>query len=266
MNRGLTLVRSHQGPHSWKIVIILKELDLAYEHVFIPFPDMKKDEYLRLNPNGRAPVIEDPNTGVTIWESGAIAEYLVETYDKETKLTYTTSPEKWSVKTWELFQVSNQDQYFGQKAYFAMVSPRPHPHVVSRTMGKTGKSDDLASDATQFHTNQNIPTVTAYFGDEVKRSLGVIDRHLGRTGHAYLVGAKCTFADLMYVPFNIILGSVLFQQGGFEAEWEAEFPHAYAWHRRLMEREAVKEALAEKARAEREMDASGPWAKPYGAR
>ncbi|KAK7754183.1 hypothetical protein SLS62_003760 [Diatrype stigma] len=248
--KPIKLYGHQRGPHSWKIVIILKELELAYEHVFIPFPDMKKAEYLHLNPNGRAPVIEDPNTGVTIWESGAIAEYLVETYDKEAKLTYTTSPEKWSVKTWELFQVSNQDQYFGQKAYFAM----------------TGNIDHWPSHATQFHTNKNIPTVTAYFGDEVKRSLGVIDRHLGRTGQAYLVGVKCTFADLMYVPFNIILDSVLFHQEGFEAEWEAEFPHAYAWHRRLMERKAVKEALAEKARAEEEMDASGPWAKPYGAR
>ena len=28
--------------------------------------------------NGRVPAIEDPNTGVVIWESGAIVEYLVD--------------------------------------------------------------------------------------------------------------------------------------------------------------------------------------------
>jgi glutathione S-transferase len=73
---------------------------------------------LRLNPNGRVPVIEDPNTGIRVWEPGAIVEDLVETYDKEAKLTYTTSPEKWSLRTGEHFQLSVQDQYFGQKGLF----------------------------------------------------------------------------------------------------------------------------------------------------
>lgn len=86
------------------------------------FPDMKTESYLKLNPHGRVPVLEDPNTGIVVWESGAIAEYVVDTYDYETKLTYTTAPEKWALKTWEHFQVSVHDLYCGQQAYFTRVS------------------------------------------------------------------------------------------------------------------------------------------------
>jgi hypothetical protein len=73
-------------------------------------PEMKKDPFEKINPNGRAPAIEDPNTGVTVWESVAIIEYLVETYDKELVFTYTTCPEKWQMKQWLYFQVRSPCQ------------------------------------------------------------------------------------------------------------------------------------------------------------
>ena len=48
---------------------------------------MKKEPYVKVNPNGRVPAIEDPNTGISLWESGAINEYLVDQYDKEGKVS-----------------------------------------------------------------------------------------------------------------------------------------------------------------------------------
>ena len=64
-----------------KVAIILEELGLAFEQVPVAFADVKKPEYTAINPNGRLPSIIDPNTGITLWESGAILEYLIETYD-----------------------------------------------------------------------------------------------------------------------------------------------------------------------------------------
>ena len=72
------------------------------------FSELKKDPFESLNPNGRVPAIEDPNTGIALWESGAIIEYLLETYDKDNSLSYTKSPEKFETKCWLHFQMSGQ--------------------------------------------------------------------------------------------------------------------------------------------------------------
>ena len=67
---------------------------------------MKKAPFTNVNPNGRVPAIEDPNTGIHLWESGAIVEYLVETYDKQNTLSYgDKSPEKYQLKQWLHFQM-----------------------------------------------------------------------------------------------------------------------------------------------------------------
>ena len=46
----------------------LEELGLKYNLHIIEFADTKQESYLKLNPNGRLPTIEDPNTGITLWE------------------------------------------------------------------------------------------------------------------------------------------------------------------------------------------------------
>lgn len=68
----------------------------------------KVEWFTAINPNGRVPAIVDPNTGLTLWESGAIVEYLVETYDKEGKLTVPDTAGKWHLKQYLHFQMSGQ--------------------------------------------------------------------------------------------------------------------------------------------------------------
>jgi glutathione S-transferase len=95
------LIHGHAGgPNPWKVVLLMKELGLSYEHKLWDFADLKKPEYEKLCVNGRTPTIEDPNTGITLWESGAIVEYLIDEYDKENKFTYTSTPEKYLLKQW----------------------------------------------------------------------------------------------------------------------------------------------------------------------
>lgn len=56
----------------------------------------------------------DPNTDIQIFESGAIILYLIETYDKDQKLTYTSAKEKALQNQWLMYQVSGQGPMYGQ--------------------------------------------------------------------------------------------------------------------------------------------------------
>jgi glutathione S-transferase len=113
--KPITLHAHSSGPNPWKIVIILEELELPYTLIYETFSSIKSAPYTDINPNGRVPAIQDPNTGITLWESGAIIEYLVESYDTQQKISHDVqSPEKWLEKQFLYFQVSGQGPYFGK--------------------------------------------------------------------------------------------------------------------------------------------------------
>jgi glutathione S-transferase len=61
--------------------------------------------------------IEDPNTELTLWESGAIIQYLIEQYDTEKKLTYESLAQRHHLNQWLMFQMSGQGPYFGQSTW-----------------------------------------------------------------------------------------------------------------------------------------------------
>lgn len=69
---------------------------------------LHQEPFESVNPNGRVPAIEDPNTGMVLWESGAIIDYLLDTYDKENKFRYTSGKEKYLQICWRDFQMSGQ--------------------------------------------------------------------------------------------------------------------------------------------------------------
>ena len=76
------------SPNPLKISIALELLSLPYEINVWQFGDdpksgVKGEAFATLSENGRVPVLEDPNTGVTAWESGAIMNYLRRKYDAE---------------------------------------------------------------------------------------------------------------------------------------------------------------------------------------
>jgi glutathione S-transferase len=194
--------------------MVFEELYIPYETEYMDMADIKKPPYEKINPNGRVPAIHDPNTGITLWESAAIVEYLADTYDKEHKLSYSTIPEKYYVKQWMAFQISGQGPYFGQAAWF-----------------------------TSFHP-EKLPSAIKRYQDEVVRVFYVLN--LALAGKEYLVGERCTVADLMFVTWDF--ASPSFFGDAFEAmEIPKKYPAYWAWKQRLLERPAVKKVMAEKA-------------------
>ena len=71
-------------PNGYKISIMLEELKLKYKvHKIDLGKETQKEEwFLKLNPNGRIPVLKDNENNKVIFESGAILYYLAIKYNK----------------------------------------------------------------------------------------------------------------------------------------------------------------------------------------
>jgi glutathione S-transferase len=66
----------------------------------------------------------------------------------------------------------------------------------------------------------------------------VLNRHL--EGREYLVGDKCTYVDLAFIPWNYFMPFLMKDQ---ELDTAKEFPHFHAWNERLKARPAVKKTF-----------------------
>lgn len=188
---------------------MLEELGIPYVTKYVDGPDLKKPVYEAINPNGRVPAIHDPNTGLTLWESGAIATYLIEKYDTEHKLTYTTEPEKYHLLQWQHYQSTGQGPYWGQGAWFQLYHHEP------------------LESARQRYVNEAI------------RIVKVLDKWLD--GRDWLVGDKCTYADLAYVSWNAVMPMFL----GQRPEWNIDdYPNFKRWNEAMLARPAVVKALS----------------------
>lgn len=168
-------------------------------------------------------------------------------YDHSAKLKYTSFPETYHQKNWKDYQIAGHDLFLGQKAYFTMVKLTCLTRHLSQERSLTRK---------QFHTDQDLSSVHEHYGNMVRWVLGAVEAQLSKTGQPYLVGDKCTYADLMYIPFHLVLADKLMRNINeeFEREWKEKYPRCYDWNARLMQRSSVQQALVEKYRA---MDAAG---------
>ncbi len=208
------------GPNPPKVIFILEELDLPHEIIFVALSDVKKPEYVAINPNGRLPAIHDPNTNITLWESGAIMEYLIEHYDTQHRLSFARgTPEYYHAKQWLFFQTTGQGPYYGQAAWFIKYHPEKLPSVIER------------------------------YNKEVNRVSGVLDGHLARqkmehqgsndNDGPWLVGHKLSYADLAFVPYQRRIGMLL-EKDQFNVD---DFPHVKEWLRKMTSRKTVKTVL-----------------------
>ena len=77
---SLTFYYGSGSPYAWRAWLALEHKSIAYELRTMSFStgDLRKPDYLALNPRGKVPAIDDH--GFTLYESVAILEYLDETY------------------------------------------------------------------------------------------------------------------------------------------------------------------------------------------
>ena len=73
----------------------------------------------------------------------------------------------------------------------------------------------------RFHHEQ-LPSAIERYQNETKRVFGVLDGVLAKS--EWLVGGKCTIADLSFIPWNRLAIMVPLK----DVDVEKEFPHVWA--------------------------------------
>jgi len=123
-------------PNGYKISIALEELGLAYEvHALdLGRGDQKRTGYLALNPNGRIPAIVDRDSGLTVFESGAILLYLAE---KTGRLLPADKRRRWEAIEWLMFQMGGVGPMQGQANVFYRYFAEKLPSVIARYQNET---------------------------------------------------------------------------------------------------------------------------------
>lgn len=191
-------------PNVMKVVVILEELNLEYNHIHFDIVNKKDDpDFRAVNPNGRIPAIVDSEgvdgTPMSLAESGAILYYLAEKhgafYPTELKTRYATMQ-------WLMFQMSGIGPMFGQYVYFSRrVENQQHGH------------DRYAT--------------------EVLRLYDVLETRLGKArflaGDEYTIADMATFPTIHYVKVT-----------GMD---RADYPNIGRWMAEIAARPAVERAF-----------------------
>lgn len=97
-----------------------------------------------------------------------------------------------------------------------------------------------------FRHSEHVPSAIERYRKEIRRVIGVLDAALA--GKEYLVGNKCTIADLAFVPWDSEVQNIC-EGEDFLKTLPDECPNWTAWHKRLMERPAVQRALGKRSQA-----------------
>ncbi|KAJ4256244.1 hypothetical protein NW762_009324 [Fusarium torreyae] len=123
--KPLVLHAHGTGPNPFKVAMLLEALSIPYEVKLWQFGDgpggVKSAEFLGINPNGRLPALQDPNTDVTSWESMACLNYLLRVYDRDNQ--YGPREEageqgRVDVDQWTSFLISTMGPMLGQCNWF----------------------------------------------------------------------------------------------------------------------------------------------------
>ena len=118
-------------PNGHKISIMLEECELEYRTVPVDIGagDQFDPEFLRISPNNRMPAIVDRETGIPVFEGGAILLYLAE---KTGKLLPSAPRERYDVLQWLFWQAGGLGPMAGQLSHFKSYLKEPVEYAENR--------------------------------------------------------------------------------------------------------------------------------------
>ncbi len=118
-------------PNGMKASIMLEECGLDYTviKVNIGRGDQFTSKFLSISPNNRIPAIYDHDTGISVFESGAILMYLAEKADR---FMPSDVKERFEVLQWLFWQMGGLGPMAGQLSHFVNYAPEPVPYAHTR--------------------------------------------------------------------------------------------------------------------------------------
>ena len=154
-------------PNGRKVSILLEELGLPYtvHAVNIGKDEQFAPDFLAIAPNNKIPAIVDHDTGVSLFESGAIMIYLAE---KTGQYLPTEAKARAAVMQWLMWQMGGFGPMLGQAHVFL-----------------------------KFNRGLSQPAEER-FAKEAKRLYGVLDRQLAENDH---VAGDYSIADMAIFPW-----------------------------------------------------------------
>ena len=124
-------------PNGWKASVTLEELEIPYNVTAINLGEQtqKEEWFLKLNPNGRIPVIVDTaNDNFAVFETGAIMVYLAELTGR---LLPTDVKGRSLVMQWLMFQMGGIGPMMGQANVFFRYFPEKIQPAIDRYQHET---------------------------------------------------------------------------------------------------------------------------------
>lgn len=195
---------------SHRVIWALEELALPYEIVrYQREKTMLAPESLKkVHPLGKSPVIED--NGLILAESGAILEYLQETYDGESQLKPLDPAHKVQYRFWLHYAEGSLMPLLLMKLVFSSLGKPPVPFGM-RTLGKA-----IGQGVQKAYLNRQLETHARF-----------IESHLAQ--NSWFAGESLSMADIQ-MSFPIF---ALLARGGID-----NLPHTQAWKKRVENRSA----------------------------
>ncbi|CAI5757857.1 unnamed protein product [Candida verbasci] len=239
---GYTLFSHRSAPNGFKVAIILSELNLQFNTIFLDFNngEQRAPEFVTINPNARVPALIDHyNENTSIWESGAIILYLVQKYLKENgscNLWSDNLIEQSAINSWLFFQTSGHAPMIGQALHFRYFHSCPVPSAVERYTDEVRRvygvvEMALAERREALIMDLDVENAAAYSAGTTPLSQS---RYFDYP--VWLVGDRATVADLSFVPWNNVVDRI-------GINLKVEFPEVYKWTKFMMRRPAVIRAL-----------------------
>ena len=118
-------------PNGHKISIMLEECGLEYETIPVDIGrgDQFEPAFLEISPNNRIPAIVDRDTGISVFEGGAILIYLAE---KAGRLLPVETASRFEVLKWLFWQAGGLGPMAGQLSHFVSYVDQPVPYAETR--------------------------------------------------------------------------------------------------------------------------------------